>query len=254
MAFAMRQAEPSDLDTVLSLLENRVTWLHEKGTAQWQTSIFHQRLASIISRGETWLLLDEAQTPVQAVGTVTVQTEGDPGFWYTHELQTPALYISKMATRVDRRGEGLGRLIVSWCSDFAARRGMVAVRWDAWRTNSKLHDYYVGIGARFLRMAGDGDGNLLHPLPARASSYVVSGALFEVSPVITDDLPVSTRFRSEDTPQPRRGAVKLKQYLSGYDRPDNMGQSQFSPEEPAYDGPEDTVKLLIDRCNPGFRS
>ncbi|KAL4862806.1 hypothetical protein BDV12DRAFT_178363 [Aspergillus spectabilis] len=167
----MKQAEPSDLEDVLALLYDRAAWLRQQGSNQWNTSsTFRQSFSNFILNGETWLLIDE--TKEQAVGTVTITTERDLDFWSAAEIQTPAIYISKIATRIDRGGEGLGEMIISWCRDFAMRRGMEVVRWDAWSTNARLHTFYRGIGAQFVRTAGDDFTAALFEIPARFNSQL----------------------------------------------------------------------------------
>jgi len=56
-----------------------------------------------------------------------------------------------MASAVGRSGEGLGSLMLSWAQDWAARSGFDSLRWDVWRTNKQLQDYYQSIGGRYIR-------------------------------------------------------------------------------------------------------
>jgi hypothetical protein len=60
--------------------------------------------------------------------------------------------------------------MIRWIQDRAAQTGLDFVRWDAWRTNSRLQDYYRSIGARHVRtvdVAGRWSGALFE-LPAKA--------------------------------------------------------------------------------------
>lgn len=171
--YVMRVAEPDDLDVVMGLLDARIRWLRERQSDQWSTgSTFRTRLTNHIERSETWLLEDNSE----AVATITLGMEGDPDFWTPHELRERAIYVSKMASQVKRRGEGLGALMIRWTQDRAARAGLDFVRWDAWRTNSQLQDYYRSIGARYVRTVDVADR--------------WSGALFEVPAKVDDALTV----------------------------------------------------------------
>ncbi|KAJ0421412.1 hypothetical protein BJY00DRAFT_108705 [Aspergillus carlsbadensis] len=199
MSFTMRKAEPSDLEDVLSILHARVDWLRNQGNKQWTTSgSFRHRMTNFITDGHTWVLIDESQN--ETVATITVETEADARYWTETEKQTPALYISKMATAIYRRGERLGKLLLAWSRDLAARMGLEVVRWDAWRTNTRLHDWYRATGARHVRMAGiENPGkNLWIELEASESQVEdvmkisPSGALFEISADFVSDLPVRT--------------------------------------------------------------
>lgn len=142
MPLVMRLARPCDLDSVMRTLLDRVDWLRQNGSDQRSTSpTFRPRLAKSISLHQTWLLLDSEKL----IGAIPVHTAGDPDFWTPGELQHRALYLAKMATAVEHLGRGLGKLLIEWAQDWAARQEMVVVRWDAWRTNTRLLDYYRGL-------------------------------------------------------------------------------------------------------------
>lgn len=161
--YTMRLARSDDLDTVISLLDERIQWLRDRGSDQWSTGrTFQTRLRNSINRKETWLLLDRDT----AIGTVSISTDGDPDFWTPEELAEPAIYVGKMATRIERSGESLGALMIQWVRDYAAHAGIGRVRWDVWRTNEELQDYYRDLGGRHVRTVDAADR--------------WSGALFEV--------------------------------------------------------------------------
>jgi predicted N-acetyltransferase YhbS len=170
--YTIRLAERADLDAVMALLDARIHWLRARGSDQWSTgSTFKTRLTNNIERGETWLV--EAND--EAIATITLTTEGDPDFWTPDELRERAVYVSKMASKIERRGEGLGALMIRWTQDRAAKSGLDIVRWDAWRSNSQLQDYYRSIGARHVRTVDVADR--------------WSGALFEVPAELDSALP-----------------------------------------------------------------
>lgn len=77
-----------------------------------------------------------------AIATITVGITGDPDFWNPNELRERAVYVSKMASKIERAGEGIGALMIRWTQDYASTIGQDFVRWDAWRTNPQLQNYY----------------------------------------------------------------------------------------------------------------
>lgn len=161
--YVMHQAAPGDLDDVIRLLNERIRWLRERGNEQWNTGRdFRAKAVDAIDRRNTWLLRDGDAS----IGTLTLTAQGDPDFWTPDELRDPALYVGKMASAVRRRGEGLGRLMLSWAQDWAARSGFDLLRWDVWRTNDQLQDYYRSIGGQYIRT--------VHP------AHRWSGALFQI--------------------------------------------------------------------------
>lgn len=143
----MRQATIDDHGQVMALLDARTTWLQSQGTDQWSTRAFSPVMADAIERGETWLLYDDDQ----AIATLTLTTIADPDFWSPEERLVPAYYLSKLATRLDRRGEGLGALLIDWATGYASERGVLWLRWDVWRNNAKLQQYYRDLGAHQIR-------------------------------------------------------------------------------------------------------
>lgn len=169
--YVIRLAERGDLDAVMTLLDTRIHWLRSQGSDQWSTgSTFRTRLTNNIERCETWLVEDDGS----AIATITVGTDGDPDFWTPEELRERAAYVGKMATKIERQGEGLGELMIRWVQDCAAKSGLDFVRWDAWRTNPHLQDYYRSIGARHIRTVDVADR--------------WSGALFQIPAKIDDSL------------------------------------------------------------------
>ncbi|MBV8540296.1 MAG: GNAT family N-acetyltransferase [Pseudonocardiales bacterium] len=146
--YVMHRADAADLPEVMALLDERMRWLRERGNEQWNTGRnFETRIVDAIGRRDTWLLRDDGSS----IATLTLTSEGDPDFWTPEELKEPALYLGKMASAVRRRGEGLGSLMVSWAQDWAARSDFGLLRWDVWRTNERLQDYYRSVGGRYIR-------------------------------------------------------------------------------------------------------
>uniref|UniRef100_UPI003F492079 GNAT family N-acetyltransferase n=1 Tax=Amycolatopsis sp. CA-096443 TaxID=3239919 RepID=UPI003F492079 len=161
--YAMRRASGDDVPRVMALLDRRTDWLRDRGSDQWSTRAFAPLMHAAVDRGETWLLWDGDD----AVATLTMTTTADPDFWTRDERLVPALYLSKLATDPGRSGEGLGAMLVDWAAGYAGDRGVLWLRWDVWRTNTRLQDYYRGIGGRLLRIVDR---------PCRHS-----GALFDLS-------------------------------------------------------------------------
>jgi hypothetical protein len=161
--YVMHRAGTAELPEVMALLNERIRWLRQRGSDQWNTGRdFEACIVDAIGQRNTWLLRDDG-TPV---ATLTLTSEGDPDFWTPEELREPALYLGKMASTVHRSGEGLGSLMLSWAQDRAARTGFDTLRWDVWRTNKQLQDYYRSLGGQYLRT-----------VPA---THRWSGALFQI--------------------------------------------------------------------------
>ncbi|MFD2813286.1 GNAT family N-acetyltransferase [Prauserella oleivorans] len=203
MSYTIWNAGELDLDAVMRLLHDRVEWLRNRGSDQWSTySRWRPEMKASIARRETWLMRDGSTN--EPVGTITMSTEGDPEFWTTAERQQPALYLAKLATSVQCRGQNLGRLLLDFSLYHAAATGRHEVRMDVWRTATDLHAYYVRQGWRHIRTV---------ELPHR-----YSGALFSrrVVPPVINTPPAGLEVRpagGASTPQAgrgtrRRGAIR----------------------------------------------
>lgn len=174
----IRPASIDDLETVLALLKQRIEWLRSRGSDQWSTwEKWRTKIQPSLERGHVWLLSDG----VRPIGTITVEFHGDSDFWTTDECAQPAAYLSKLAVGIDHAGDELGALLIDWASDYAYRRGCRYLRLDAWKTNEKLHAYYVNRGWTFLRTVSNPRRN--------------SGALFQT---VVRPLPLAQRRRLRD--------------------------------------------------------
>ncbi|MPZ67453.1 MAG: GNAT family N-acetyltransferase [Pseudonocardiaceae bacterium] len=159
----MHRARVDESAIVMKLLSARTEWLRQRGSDQWTTRDPLPPMARAIAAGETWLLYDDDD----AIATMSMTTTADPDFWTDEERDTPTLYLSKLATRLDRAGTGLGALLVDCATRYAADRGVSTIRWDVWRSNTDLQAYYRNIGAQHVRTV---------TVPGRWS-----GALFELA-------------------------------------------------------------------------
>jgi GNAT superfamily N-acetyltransferase len=161
----MRRARLEDVDGVLEIVRGRTAWLAERGHDQWnQGSNVRRKLLTRIERHQTWVLQDGEAL----VGTGTVRCSGKSTFWTPEELAEPAIYGWKLATSVDRRGDGLGELLVGWLQDRAAVLHHRYARWDVWKANEGLQSYYKRLGAdlvRTIELTGHESGALFQ-LPA----------------------------------------------------------------------------------------
>jgi GNAT superfamily N-acetyltransferase len=174
--YVIQWASPADLSVVMALLDERRRWLAERGSDQWNTGrAFESRMADAVDRREVLLLHDDGVP----IATFTMTPEGDPDFWTPDELKESALYLGKMASAVRRRGEGLGVLMLSWAQDRAARSGFDLLRWDVWKTNSQLQDYYRSIGGQYIRTvhAAHRWSGALFEIPARRVSHLTDCAV-----------------------------------------------------------------------------
>jgi GNAT superfamily N-acetyltransferase len=165
-------AKPSDLDLMRGLQREAVAWLAVIGSDQWQPAsmarVAHGRddgrsLEAGIERREVVLAMADGVV----VGMLTVDDYADPEFWTPADRPETALYVHRMVVTRRAAGRDIGGVMIDWAADLAAGRGLAWLRLDAWRTNLRLHAYYLRHGFTLVRTVD---------LPHRGS-----GALFQRS-------------------------------------------------------------------------
>ncbi|WP_019061478.1 GNAT family N-acetyltransferase [Streptomyces prunicolor] len=144
------------LDDVARLQQFRTdaaAWLAAQGSDQWSTPYPEDLLLNSVRAGEVFLFY--APETLNPVATVTLDTKADPVLWRAEEFREPALYVHKLTLAQPGNRSGLGRRILDWCGDRAARSGALWLRLDAWTSNSKLQAYYQTQGFTHVRTVYD---------------------------------------------------------------------------------------------------
>lgn len=154
MTLTVEQAGQDDEPAIRALQADAVAWLASIGSDQWQPSSpskpdqqGERGLTSSISRSEVYLVRNNGAV----IGTFTLDNYADPEFWTEQDHPSAGLYLHRMIVRRDFAGQGIGELIVNWCSKEADRRGKEWIRLDAWVTNQKLHKFYASLGFNLVR-------------------------------------------------------------------------------------------------------
>jgi ribosomal protein S18 acetylase RimI-like enzyme len=152
--YQIRQAVADDMPAILGLIALAASWLQgHKDTDQWakpwpDKANRDARVRRGISDGLTWMVEDNGVL----AGTVTCRERGNPKLWTADELNSPAVYVSRLIVCRGHAGRGLGAALIDW----AGERGRLAwgadwIRVDVWTTNLALHQYYKGQGFEHLR-------------------------------------------------------------------------------------------------------
>lgn len=82
---------------------------------------------------------------------VWVITFSDPQIW-EEQNNDPAIYIHRIATHPQFRGQNLVGRIVTWAKDFSVQHKKQYIRMDTAGQNRGLIDYYSRQGFQFLGM------------------------------------------------------------------------------------------------------
>lgn len=150
MTYSVRDAVVADLPSVMRLFEQRVRWLASMGSHQWENfRSWEGLLRRTIARHQTKVLVEDDDV---VAGTITLKYHGERNFWTEQERHAGnALYLSKLATDVQRKGHGLGDLLLDWSTNQASLLRKDVLRLDAWRFAHGLHQYYKERGWAHVR-------------------------------------------------------------------------------------------------------
>lgn len=166
------------------LRDQAESWLRDKGIDQYsvgpRAKLAHANIDEMFDRGEFvgWF----PDGPDEPPAAVVALTHPDPDFWTPDEISEPQGYISRFL--VDQHGHGYGEALLEAVAEHQARAGNKYLRLDCWKTNTRLHAYYLAHGFHHVRTVD---------VPGR-----MSGALFErplactTGPRVTGKSPVTS--------------------------------------------------------------
>lgn len=150
-SFTVTKAKSEHLPRIVALRQERLEWLTQQGSDQWQEGLtedgFAQRVAHSVAAGETWVCVDQSG---RVVGTMAVDTWTNSGLWSDDELAT-ALIMHRLISDPAAAGQGIGALLMRTADRLAVQSGRRWLRFDAWTTNGELHDYYLSQGFTHVR-------------------------------------------------------------------------------------------------------
>lgn len=89
------------------------------------------------------ILLDDK---IACIFSVTFE---DPFIW-KEKSGEPAIYIHRIVTNPEFRGQKFVPKITDWAREYAPAVGKKFIRMDTWGDNQKLRDYYIDCGFEFL--------------------------------------------------------------------------------------------------------
>ena len=182
------RADPTDMQTILGLIEEARNWLWVKDTDQWakpwpDEKARDARVLRGLQAGETWIVRDE-DTPA---ATITITPRINPAVWSipacTCDLSERAVFVHRLITARKYSGLGLSAGLLDWAGLRSQRLyGAKWIRTDVWSTNKTLHD--------FLRWRG------FERCGFCADPEYPSGTLFQ-KPVSTIKISSTPIFREE---------------------------------------------------------
>ena len=153
MSLTIERAGASDLRHALALYREAVAWLASQAAEQWQSMDgFEGRIGADIESGVIWIIRGGKPESRRITAMIKLDSRADPEFWRLEDDPDDALYAHRMVVTRSDSGTGIGSAMLDWASRRAAAAGKRWLRLDAWASNTKLHDYYLGEQFKMVRL------------------------------------------------------------------------------------------------------
>lgn len=128
-----------------------IFWLYDQATTyQKQVTDKHwmgfekSRVTLEITEKRHWKIIEGND-----IVCTFVTTFNDPDIWQKRDAD-PAVYIHRIATNPNFRGNGYVKKIVQWVKEYAKSTGKRFVRMDTHSGNDRLNAHYIGCGFVYL--------------------------------------------------------------------------------------------------------
>lgn len=135
-----------DIDEIFRLYKIATDFQKTKFTVHWPE--FERSLIEMeIAENSRWKMIINNQ-----VACIWATTFNDPKIW-EEKNSDPAVYIHRIATNPDFRGQNLVQQIVEWSKQYAQANKKKFIRMDTVGDNPGLISYYKKCGFEFLGLS-----------------------------------------------------------------------------------------------------
>ena len=143
MNFQIQNSNINDKDEIFRLYKIATDFQKTKFTLHWPE--FDGKLIETeISENRQWKIVFDGE-----IACVWATTFNDPQIWEKRN-EDPSVYIHRIATNPDFRGQNLVALIIDWVKIYAKENKKQFVRMDTVGDNLGLINYYTKCGFDFL--------------------------------------------------------------------------------------------------------
>ncbi len=141
MTDCFRQAELHEVETVVSLIEQRIKWMDEVGIHQWNECGYFNifPVDYFVKQQMLGNLYVFSESKIEGV---VVLLDEDAN--WRDKADSSALYIHNLAT--DLNAHGVGKRILACVEVLAAKKGKKFIRLDCAANNTFLNSYYESLG------------------------------------------------------------------------------------------------------------
>lgn len=146
MNFKVQNSNINDLDEIFRLYKIATAFQKTRFTVHWP-DFDRKFIETEISENRQWKIISDDK-----IACIWATTFSDPQIWEQRN-EDLAVYIHRIATNPDFRGQNLVGQIVDWVKGYAKENKKQFVRMDTVGNNSGLIDYYTKCGFDFLGLS-----------------------------------------------------------------------------------------------------
>jgi len=135
----------ADIPVIYSFYEMGIALQKARSDRHWQ-HFERELLEREIAEGRQWKLLIDG-----TVAAVFLTADCDREIWGPRD-NDDAIYLHRIVTHPDFRGQRIFRQIMEWAKTYAADRQRPYLRMDTWGDNDRLVGYYMEHGFTLLEV------------------------------------------------------------------------------------------------------
>ena len=144
MKYSIEQSTLEDLNEIFNRYVDAATFQRKKGTVVVWPDFNRTLVEKEILEGKQWKLMQN-----NTICCVWAIAFSDPQIWEERD-KDPSIYIHRIATHPDVRGQQMVKKIVDWAIPYAKENKRTHLRLDTLGNNTRLIEYYQSTGFDFL--------------------------------------------------------------------------------------------------------
>ncbi|MFK8060945.1 MAG: GNAT family N-acetyltransferase [Polaribacter sp.] len=139
----IENSELKDVDKIFDLYRVATNYMKSKNQVHWP-EFPRDLIINEIKENRQWKLVIDGQ-----IACIWATTFNDELIW-GNKNDEPSLYIHRIATNPNYRGQFLVKQIIHWANEFGKNKNLNFIRMDTVGLNKRLIDHYKNLGFLFL--------------------------------------------------------------------------------------------------------
>ncbi len=139
----IENSHQSDVPKIFEFYRTATAFMKSKNQVHWP-EFSKELILKEIEENRQWKLLIDGQ-----IACIWATALNDELIWGSANNE-PSLYLHRIATHPDFRGQNLVKEVINWASDFGLKKNLEFIRMDTVGLNTGLINHYEKLGFRFL--------------------------------------------------------------------------------------------------------